>query len=136
LVSYLVSMAQHKLLDEVRRQHAQKNDVDREQRLTLPDEQIISRDPTPSAVAIFNEQWENLVDRQPANIGRVVQMRYEGATYQEIADELQINEKTARQVIMRLERGHQQPANRSAKAPDTAEAEASGSQTASNEQRR
>ena len=102
LVSYLVRMAQHKLLDEVRRQHAQKNDVQREERLILPDEQIASRDPTPSAVAIFNEQWENLVDRQPADVGRVVQMRYEGATYREIADELKINERTARKAIDRL----------------------------------
>ncbi len=74
----------------------------------MPDEQIASRDPTPSAVAIFNEQWENLVDRQPADVGRVVQMRYEGATYREIADELKINERTARKAIDRLEQNCEQ----------------------------
>jgi RNA polymerase sigma factor (sigma-70 family) len=102
LIGYLVRMAQHKLLDEERRLHTQKNDVDREQRIDLPDKHIKSRDPTPSAVAIFREEWETLVSRQPAEVGRVVQLRYEGATYQEIADELQINERTARKTIDRL----------------------------------
>ena len=69
----------------------------------MPDKHITSRDPTPSAVAIFREEWENLVDRQPAEVGRVVQLRYEGATYREIANELQINERTARKAIDKLE---------------------------------
>ena len=102
LIGYLVRMAQHKLLDEERRLHTQKNDVDREQRIDLPDKHIKSRDPTPNAVAIFREEWETLVSRQPAEVGRVVQLRDEGATYQEIADELQINERTARKTIDRL----------------------------------
>ena len=102
LIGYLVRMAQHKLLDEERRLHTQKNDVDREQRFDLPDKHITSRDPTPSAVAIFREEWDTLVNRQPGEVGRVVQLRYEGATYQEIADELQINERTARKTIDRL----------------------------------
>ena len=108
LVSYLVSMAQFKLLDEERRLHTQKNDVAREERIDLPDKHITSRDPTPSAVAIFREEWDSLVNRQPAEVGRVVQLRYEGATYQEIAAALQINEKTARRTIDRLVRDRQQ----------------------------
>jgi RNA polymerase sigma-70 factor (ECF subfamily) len=104
LVNYLARMAQHKLLDEQRRLHAQKNDVAREQRFDEPDKQLASRDPTPSAVAIFHEEWETLVNRQPGEVGRVVQLRYEGATYQEIADELQIHERTARKAIDRLQR--------------------------------
>jgi RNA polymerase sigma-70 factor (ECF subfamily) len=104
LVSYLAKMAQHKLVDEQRRIHAQKNDVAREQRIDEPDKQLASRDPTPSAVAIFREEWDTLVNRQPGEVGRVVQLRYEGATFQEIADELQIHERTARKAIDRLQR--------------------------------
>jgi RNA polymerase sigma-70 factor (ECF subfamily) len=111
LISYLVGMAQHKLLDERRRLHAQKNDVAREERYDLPDKHIKSRDPTPSAVAIFHEEWDTLVTRQPAEVGRVVQLRYEGATYQEIADELKINERTARKAIDRLQRDHRREEN-------------------------
>jgi RNA polymerase sigma-70 factor (ECF subfamily) len=104
LIGYLVRMAQHKLLDEKRRLHAQKNDVARERRIDVPEKHITSRDPTPSALAIFREEWDTLVTRQPAEVGRVVQLRYEGATYREIADELQIHERTARKTIDRLER--------------------------------
>jgi RNA polymerase sigma factor (sigma-70 family) len=104
LIAYLVGMARHKLLDEKRRLYVQKNDVAREQRIDVPEKHITSRDPTPSAVAIFREEWDTLVTRQPAEVGRVVQLRYEGATYREIADELQIHERTARKAIDRLER--------------------------------
>jgi RNA polymerase sigma-70 factor (ECF subfamily) len=107
LVGYLARMAQHKVLDEERRLHTQKHDIRREDRVHVPVADVISRDPTPSAVAIFHEEWESLVDRQPQHVGRVVQLRYEGATYQEIADELNINERTARKTIDRLERDRQ-----------------------------
>jgi RNA polymerase sigma factor (sigma-70 family) len=108
LISYLARMAQHKIMDEDRRLHTQKNDVEREERFDLPEDHIKSRDPTPSAVAIFREEWDQLVNRQPEGVGRVVKLRYEGATFREIADELQINEKTARNAIVRLERDRQQ----------------------------
>ena len=107
LVGYLAKMAQYKVMDEERRLHTQKHDVRREDRLGAPAHSITSRDPTPSAVAIFREEWENLVDRQPQEIGQVVKLRYEGATYQEIAEELNIHERTARKTIDRLERSRQ-----------------------------
>jgi RNA polymerase sigma-70 factor (ECF subfamily) len=110
LVGYLARMAQFKVLDEERRLHTQKNDVSREDRLSVPVDHITSRDPTPSDVAIFREEWASLVDRQPQEVGRVVQLRYEGATYQEIADELNIHERTARKTIDRLEKDRQREA--------------------------
>jgi RNA polymerase sigma factor (sigma-70 family) len=105
LIAYLGRMAQHKVIDEVRKQRSKKADVQREQRLPLVDEtgQIRGRDPTPSAVAIFQEEFDALVTRQPATVGQVARLRYEGATYEEIAEELQISERHARRAIARLE---------------------------------
>lgn len=108
LVGYLAGMAQHKVVDEDRRQHALKNNVNREERIDrhpgAAGPSVFSRDPTPSAVAIFREEWDSLVTRQPDDVGKVVQRRFEGATYREIAEELNICERTARRTIARLER--------------------------------
>lgn len=104
LVAYLNRMAQHKVIDEGRRQDLLKSNVRREERLAYRGDfvPIYGRDPTPSAVAIFQEEYDALVTRQPEQVGRVAQLRFEGATYEEIADELQISERHARRAIARL----------------------------------
>lgn len=105
LVAYLCGMASNKVIDEVRRSQSQKADVDREQHVDRRDEYaaVYGRDPTPSAVAIFREQYDALVTRQPENVGRAAQLRFEGATYEEIADELKVSERHVRRTLDRLQ---------------------------------
>jgi RNA polymerase sigma factor (sigma-70 family) len=116
LVAYLGGMARHKVLNTGRDLYTQKRDVHREVRfdqlrrelrLDQPgmeaEPHLTSRDPTPSAVAIFNEEWERLVADQPHKVRRIVEMRYAGSTFDEIAAELEIHERTARKVIERLD---------------------------------
>ena len=59
-------------------------------------------DPTPSAVAIARERWHQLVDNQPETVRRIVELRFMGATFPEIAEQLNIHERTARKAIERL----------------------------------
>jgi RNA polymerase sigma factor (sigma-70 family) len=113
LMAYLAALARNKVFDEMRGMNAQKRDVRRDIRLDAvhDDDQrdLASRDPTPSAVAMFRERWNRLLGGQPTQVRRIVELRFAGATYNEIADELHIHERTARKAIERLVQG--QPAS-------------------------
>jgi RNA polymerase sigma-70 factor (ECF subfamily) len=107
LMAYLATLARNKVVTEVRREvHTQKRDMRREIRLDAVHDKdqhdLASRDPTPSAVAMFRERWNRLVDGQPPHVRRIVELRFAGATYTEIAEELHIHERTARKAIERL----------------------------------
>jgi len=107
LVAFLVSIARNKVYDEMRRRvRAQKYNVDREQALedmptSEPDmrEPIDTRQPRPSEVAVVREQWTQLFESQPPRYQRILELRFRGASYAEIADSLQIHERTARRVV-------------------------------------
>jgi RNA polymerase sigma factor (sigma-70 family) len=107
LMSYLATLARNKVVSEVRRRiNSQKRDVRREVSLhevcDSDREALVGRDPTPSSVAICRERWEQLVAGQPTLTRKIVELRFEGATYEQIASELRINERTARRTIHRL----------------------------------
>jgi predicted ArsR family transcriptional regulator len=51
---------------------------------------------------MFRERWDRLVDGQPPHVRRIVELRFAGATYTEIAAQLHIHERTARKAIERL----------------------------------
>jgi RNA polymerase sigma factor (sigma-70 family) len=106
LVSYLIGIARNKVAMAGRRAQTLKHDVSREEAI-LEDSPFVgrhpaSRDPTPSAVAVFHEQHDRLVDRQPPHIKEIVELRIEGNTFGEIANELEIHEATARKAIRQL----------------------------------
>lgn len=104
LVNYLLGMAYNKVTGEGRHLQTQKHDIQREQRIaTAAGPHPVSRDPTPSAVAVYHEQYDRLVDRQPPRVKRIVELRLDGKTFEEIAAELEIDESTARRVIKRLQ---------------------------------
>jgi RNA polymerase sigma-70 factor (ECF subfamily) len=119
LAAYLARMAQHKVIDEGRRLQNAKSDARREQRIEGRAEftPLYGRDPTPSAVAIFQEQYDALVTQQPQTVSRVAQLRFEGATYEEIAQELQISERHARRAIARLQAERAAPASEEPRPP-------------------
>ena len=103
LIRYLVQVAKHKVIQEYRRRlQSQKYDVTKEQ--SLNDSRAgavispMSVD-TPSEIAIARERWANLMSNQSERNRQIVRMRISGATYQEIADKLDINERTARRVV-------------------------------------
>jgi RNA polymerase sigma factor (sigma-70 family) len=107
LLAYLATLARNKVVGEVRRRMMSiKHDVNREIAFNELEEDLAVRchnpDPTPSAVAIARERWHQLIDNQPEQVRRIVELRFMGATYQEIAEQLQIHERTARKAIERL----------------------------------
>jgi RNA polymerase sigma-70 factor (ECF subfamily) len=105
LVAYLCRLAHNKVIDEIRRSQTQKADVDREQHIDRRDEYapVYGRDPTPSAVAVFHERYDALVTRQPEDISRAAQLRFEGATYEEIAEKMNVSERHVRRTLNRLQ---------------------------------
>lgn len=107
LLGYLASLARNKVVGEVRRRLvSEKHDVNREIAFNELEEDLDARchtsDPTPSSVAIARERWHRLVDNQPESVRRIVELRFMGATFGEIAEQLHIHERTARRAIDRL----------------------------------
>jgi hypothetical protein len=65
-------------------------------------EGIYDRGPRPSEVAIVRERWNTLMERQSPLSRQIVELRLSGMTYEEVAAQLSINERTARRVVERL----------------------------------
>lgn len=116
LIAFLCQAAKNQTL-EVRRRYltTQKYDMDRERSLEpftsdddRPDEDVIenrallSRDPSPSQFASIRERWNRLLETASHRDRRILQLRLEGHSYDDISDQLKINEATARRAIERL----------------------------------
>jgi RNA polymerase sigma factor (sigma-70 family) len=108
LANYLRAMARNKVMMAGRHGQAQMRDVNRETRVDEESDLVgphpAGRDPTPSAQAMFHEQVDRLVDQQPADVREIVELRVEGNTFEEIADELEVDESTARRAMRWLRR--------------------------------
>lgn len=109
LVAFLGTVAGNKVIDEIRRCFdTQKRNLNRDQSLesTITRSGIspVSKSPSPSQVAVAKDQLEILTKDEPSEYRRVVELRMSGATFNEIADELGINEKTARRLLGRMSR--------------------------------
>lgn len=107
LVAYLAQMARNKVRDETqRRMNTKKHDLKREQRFveyeTAVETPATVRAARPSQIAVAREQWRRLVENQPPEYQQVVELRFSGATYEEIAQSLHMHERTARRIIERL----------------------------------
>jgi RNA polymerase sigma-70 factor (ECF subfamily) len=104
-IAYLVTLAKNKVFTELRRRTTSGYDIGREQQ--YPHDNVAMVDvrqqpPTPSAVAIAKERWVHLVSNQNQTVQSVVTLRLRGDTFGEIADKLQIHERTARKAIAQL----------------------------------
>jgi len=113
MVAYLQTLAQRKVTVEGRRLRKAKHNAALERPIEANSDPQAhhppTRLPTPSAVAVFREQYDGLVGEQVAETRDVAQLRYEGNTYHEIAEQLQMHEANARKVIRRLKRRVAQP---------------------------
>lgn len=113
LVAYLQTLAQRKVTMEGRRLRGAKCNAAREEPIDAQSDpqghHPATRLPTPSAIAIFREQYEGLVGEQVAETRDVAQLRYEGNTFPEIAEQLEMHESNARKVMRRLKRRLSEP---------------------------
>ena len=105
LIQFLATIARNKVIDESRRRlQSHGRNVNREISLGAPHvfPKLTATTPTPSAVAIADEQWKQLVDGEPDHYRRVVELRQIGASHAEIADALGLSAKTVQRVLQRL----------------------------------
>jgi RNA polymerase sigma-70 factor (ECF subfamily) len=107
LMGYLAAMARNKVIDESRRRldsrkHNVRLEVSVERMDAAAAQGLRSHDPSPSSVAVARERWDRLVVNQPADVRRILELRFQGETYDEIARQMQLNERTVRRVIAKL----------------------------------
>jgi RNA polymerase sigma factor (sigma-70 family) len=102
LTALLATIARNKVISELRRRLAsRKYDVRREVPI-VNSEPATRQNATPSAIAIAKERWRAIVDNQPSHYRQIISLRLAGNTQAEIADKLQVSERTVRRVLVRL----------------------------------
>jgi len=107
LMAFLVTLAQNKVVDAVRqRLQSQKYNVNRERAIegSVANEAmgLAARQPTPSQEAVANDEWRRLLADLPDRYHRMLVLLREGHTQKDIARELNVNEKTIRRVLEKL----------------------------------
>ncbi len=103
---YLAGIARNKIYQEFRRRtRTYKYDRNREEPLyirrgtrDIPRE-IAGTEPTPSETVVAEDQLATALAGRPEFVGRVVQLRCEGRTLEEIAETTGRNERTIRRVL-------------------------------------
>lgn len=107
LIAVMSRIAQNKVIDEVRRRtgtikhqmacHGSYGQID----AAAP---VASRSvpSSPSQYAIARERWDKLLEKEPPQSRRMVELRLAGNTYDEIAALLGVNERTVRRTMGRL----------------------------------
>jgi RNA polymerase sigma factor (sigma-70 family) len=87
LIAFLAQVAEQKIIDEYRRQHTKKHDVERERPIATNDApvQIPSDDPTASQLAQANEIHERLLARQDETERAIINLKEQGYSTADIA---------------------------------------------------
>jgi len=108
LLAYFKAMAENKVTFEARHRQMQRRAVQLEERVAEEDDHVgahpATRIPTPSAIAMVRERYDELVGQRPREMQDVAELRLAGASFREIAEELQMDEATARRVMRVLRR--------------------------------
>jgi RNA polymerase sigma-70 factor (ECF subfamily) len=63
---------------------------------------LAARQPTPSEAVAAEDFWECLLEGQPSHYRRVLNLRREGLSYDEIAEQLGMSSKRVQRVVERL----------------------------------
>jgi RNA polymerase sigma factor (sigma-70 family) len=103
LAAYLMQMAENKVVDEVRKRMVwEKRNVKRER--SIDDSRLLygkglrAPSPTPSQVVMADEAWDKIRRERPVHY-RMFELRQAGKTFEQIADELGVNERTVRRAL-------------------------------------
>lgn len=108
LVAFLSRVASNKVVDACRKR-LDANEGNRKKEPLLHDmkpgsQELVGGLPSPSEVAIQNEDWDQLVRSQPDRQRRMLELRVNGSTVAEIAAVLTVSERTVRRVFEKLKR--------------------------------
>ncbi len=103
---YLAGVARNKVLEEYRRRtRTRKYDISREESLYVrrgdreQPRAVVANDPTPSEEATVADQLDRLLAGRDPVEARVVELRRQGLTFDEIAERTGMNERSVRRVI-------------------------------------
>ena len=107
LIALLTTIARNKVIDVVRQRTATKKyDVRREVSADREGATLVaavaSKEPTPSEFAIAHERWEQLMRDQPDRYRKIIELRIQGESQKDIANRLDISDKTVQRVLARL----------------------------------
>jgi RNA polymerase sigma factor (sigma-70 family) len=104
LAAYLVTMARNKVGMEARRRlTTEKYNVRQERSFDrLRAEDMACRQPAPIDVAIAHEQWDQMLKDQPAHYRRIIHLRLQGHTCQDIGKAVHLDERTVRRFLKKL----------------------------------
>jgi len=107
LAAYLAAMAKNKVGMEFRRRlMTDKHNVDHERSLdqlqAAGQMDIAAHEPEPIDVAIAREEWDRRFGKYPSHYQEIVRLRFQGHTYQSIAEALQMDKCTVRRILKRL----------------------------------
>ena len=107
LLALLMTVARNKVIDETRRRlYLQKMNVHREEPLDEqpPEklEKMHSPQPRPSQVAVAREQWQRLMQGASPEHRQILEMRFAGATYEQIGSKLDLHERSVRRIVEQM----------------------------------
>jgi RNA polymerase sigma factor (sigma-70 family) len=105
---YLAGVAQNKVYEAYRRRTSKKYDLGREERLYVrksgreQTREVAAPDPTPSQEVQAHDRLEQLLAGRPPLEAEIVRLRREDRTFEEIAAQTGLHERTVRKVIETL----------------------------------
>jgi RNA polymerase sigma-70 factor (ECF subfamily) len=108
VIAYLASAAANKVIDETRTHLAPKRRLRSREIESLepqtPRHQaaLAARQPTPSEAVAGNELWHRLLEGQSSMSRRILNLRRQGLTSPEIAERLDITQRTVNRVIEQI----------------------------------
>jgi len=105
LIAFLAQVAEQKVIDEYRRQHTLKNDIDRERPMAAHDAgpfPLLSDEPTASQLAQANEFHEWLLARGDDTERVIIELKHQGYSNSDIAEQTGWNIRKVQRFLKEL----------------------------------
>ncbi len=111
LVAFLVAIARNKVGLEARRHlQSRKYGVNREHRWiedSLQEQaEVADAEPAAIEVAIAGEKLERMLSKQPPRLRKIIELRLQGKTHEEIARALHVSRSAVHRFLKKLSREH------------------------------
>jgi RNA polymerase sigma factor (sigma-70 family) len=112
LIAFLAQVAEQKVIDEYRRQHTLKHDIDRERPMAAygaREYQLPSDEPTASQWAQANEFQERLLDRRDETERVIIELKQQGYSTCDIAEQTGWNIRKVQRFLEKLHHSLTEP---------------------------
>ncbi len=107
LIGYLAAMARNKVTDEERRRVRKRNGTSLERPIDEQTDAVPQANATtPSQFAMVREAYQIFEANESERDRAIVQLRMQGCTFREIAERMELHERTVRKIVERLVNTH------------------------------